>query len=87
VVHQPGPPAGHRHIRPLSTITRSDGTTQAACDGHPLYTFASDTAPGQAKGNGINASGGVWHEMTVSGATPVAGASAKPSTGGGGYGY
>ncbi|MGD0604918.1 MAG: hypothetical protein ABSA53_15110 [Streptosporangiaceae bacterium] len=70
----------------LSTITRSDGTTQAAYDGHPLYTFASDTAPGQAKGNGINASGGVWHEMTVSGATPVAGASAKASTGGG-YGY
>jgi hypothetical protein len=29
----------------------------------------------------------VWHERTVSGATPGAGASAKPSTGGGGYGY
>ena len=70
----------------LGTITRSDGTTQATYDGHPLYTYAADTAPGQAKGNGLNASGGVWHEMTVSGATPVASASAKASTGGG-YGY
>jgi predicted lipoprotein with Yx(FWY)xxD motif len=70
----------------LGTITRSDGTTQATYDGHPLYTYAADTAPGQAKGNGLNASGGVWHEMTVSGATPAASTSAKASTGGG-YGY
>jgi predicted lipoprotein with Yx(FWY)xxD motif len=67
----------------LGTITRSDGTTQATYDGHPLYTYAADSAPGQAKGNGLNASGGVWHEMTVSGATPAASASAKASTGGG----
>ena len=69
----------------LSTITRSDGSTQATYDGHPLYTYAGDTAPGQAKGNGLNVSGGLWYEMTVSGATPAA----KTSTGsgGGGYGY
>jgi predicted lipoprotein with Yx(FWY)xxD motif len=71
----------------LGTITRSDGTTQATYDGHPLYTYVADT-PGTAKGNGINLSGGVWHEMTASGATPAAAASAstKASTGGG-YGY
>ncbi len=67
----------------LATITRSDGTVQATYDGHPLYTYAGDTAPGQAKGNGLNASGGLWYEMTVSGATPAASA----STGGGGGGY
>ena len=51
----------------LGTITGPNGTTQATYDGHPLYTFAKDTAPGQAKGNGLNAFGGLWHEMTVSG--------------------
>ena len=69
----------------LGTITRSDGTTQATYDGHPLYTYVADTAPGQNKGNGKNLSGGLWYEMTVSGATP--GASAKASTSSGGYGY
>ena len=73
----------------LATITRSDGTTQATYDGHPLYTYVGDTAPGQAKGNGQNLSGGLWYEMTVSGATPAAGAGASPSASktGGGYGY
>jgi predicted lipoprotein with Yx(FWY)xxD motif len=67
----------------LSTITRPDGTTQATYDGHPLYTYAGDSAPGQAKGNGLNVSGGLWYEMTVSGATPAASSSAT----GGGNGY
>ena len=74
----------------LGTITRSDGTTQATYDGHPLYTYAADSAPGQAKGNGLNASGGLWYEMTVSGATPAAKAAAKATASaktGGGYGY
>ena len=70
----------------LGTITRPDGSTQATYDGHPLYTYAADSAPGQAKGNGLNLSGGLWYEMTVSGATPAAGATAT-SGGGGGYGY
>jgi len=72
----------------LGTITRSDGTMQATYDGHPLYTYAGDSGPGQNKGNLLNVSGGLWYEMTVSGATPGAGtsASAKASSGGG-YGY
>ena len=67
----------------LSTITRSDGTTQVTYDGHPLYTYVGDTAPGQNKGNGQNLSGGKWYEATVSGSAPAA--STSPSAGG--YGY
>jgi len=56
----------------LGTIKRSDGAIQATYNGHPLYTYVADTAPGQAKGNGLNASGGVWHEVSVSGSTAPA---------------
>ena len=49
----------------FGTINRADGSTQATFDGHPLYTFAGDTAPGQNKGNGLNAAGGLWHEITT----------------------
>jgi len=75
----------------LGTITRPDGTKQATYDGHPLYTYVGDTAAGQAKGNGLNISGGLWYEMTVSGAKPAVGTGGStPSAstgGGGGYGY
>jgi predicted lipoprotein with Yx(FWY)xxD motif len=49
-----------------ATIRRSDGSTQATYNGHPLYTYVGDTAPGQASGNNLNLNGGLWHEVTVS---------------------
>ena len=51
----------------LSVLTRSDGSVQAAYDGHPLYTYVGDSASGQANGNGLNLNGGLWHEVTASG--------------------
>ena len=49
----------------LATIKRADGSVQATYNGHPLYTYVADTAPGQATGNGVNLSGGVWHQVTA----------------------
>jgi predicted lipoprotein with Yx(FWY)xxD motif len=48
----------------LSTITRDDGTKQLAYNGHPLYTFAADSAAGQASGQGVS---GVWFLVTAAG--------------------
>lgn len=71
----------------FGTITRSDGTMQETWNGHPLYTYAADTAPGQNKGNGLNLSGGVWHEVTLSGTAAPAPSPSSTSGSGGGYGY
>jgi predicted lipoprotein with Yx(FWY)xxD motif len=51
----------------LGTIKRADGSVQATYNGHPLYTYVGDTAPGQAHGNSLNLNGGLWHEITASG--------------------
>ena len=47
-------------------LTRLDGSVQAAYDGHPLYTYVGDTAPGQASGNNVNLNGGLWLEVPAS---------------------
>jgi predicted lipoprotein with Yx(FWY)xxD motif len=67
----------------FGTIKRSDGSVQATFDGHPLYTFAGDAAPGQNTGNGLNVNGGLWHEITTSGTAPAG--SSSSGSGGGGY--
>jgi predicted lipoprotein with Yx(FWY)xxD motif len=67
----------------FGTITRSNGSVQATFDGHPLYTYVGDTAPGQAKGNGLDAAGGLWAEITASVSAAAAGSSSSGS--GGGY--
>jgi predicted lipoprotein with Yx(FWY)xxD motif len=70
---------------PFATIKRSDGSTQLTFDGHPLYTFVMDTAPGQANGNGLNIFGGVWHEAPANGSAAPAPPAGSSGGGGGGY--
>ena len=50
----------------VATITRTGGSHQLTYNGHPLYTYIGDTAPGQARGNNLNLNGGLWHEIRVS---------------------
>ena len=78
-----GPVTGSRIKGTFGAIKRSDGSIQATFDGRPLYTFAADTSPGQAKGNGLRAFGGVWHEDTTSGS--AAAPASTPASSGGGY--
>jgi predicted lipoprotein with Yx(FWY)xxD motif len=50
----------------IGTITRTGGAHQLTYNGHPLYTYIGDTAPGQARGNNLNLNGGLWHEVPAS---------------------
>ena len=51
----------------VGTSPRADGTRQVTYDGHPLYYFAGDKAPGDVKGQGIHNFGGGWYVVTPSG--------------------
>ncbi|WP_236788301.1 SCO0930 family lipoprotein [Amycolatopsis sp. GM8] len=48
----------------VGTVTRSDGTEQVTVNGWAVYYYAKDTAPGQAKGQGV---GGTWSAITPTG--------------------
>jgi predicted lipoprotein with Yx(FWY)xxD motif len=37
----------------FSTVTRNDGSMQAAVNGKPLYLWVSDNAPGDTTGQGV----------------------------------
>jgi predicted lipoprotein with Yx(FWY)xxD motif len=84
----PGPAtAGAGVSGQLGVITRSDGSQQATFNGHPLYTYISDSAPGMAKGNNLNISGGIWKEIVLAGTAAAPAPVKSSSSGGGGYGY
>lgn len=51
----------------LGTITRDDGTMQVTYNGHPLYTFVDDTAPGDANGQGMDDFDGIWNLVSPAG--------------------
>lgn len=94
VTGMPAAAMGAHLVGKFGTIKRANGVLQATYKGHPLYTYAGDSAPGQTKGNGL---GGIWHAFKVnptgavspgammSSSSPTPSAS-KSSSGSGGYG-
>jgi predicted lipoprotein with Yx(FWY)xxD motif len=51
----------------LGTTKRKDGTTQVTYAGHPLYTYVTDTKPGDTTGNGSSSFGALWYALLPSG--------------------
>ena len=60
------PSAGAGVTGNFTTLSRTNANEQVAYDGHPLYTYVGDSAPGQANGNRIRLNGGWWYEMKES---------------------
>jgi predicted lipoprotein with Yx(FWY)xxD motif len=69
----PSPAAGTTLPGMLSTITRPDGSTQVAYDGHPAYRYTKDSGPHQTNGEGVL---NQWHVIMAG-----AGAAAPATTG------
>jgi predicted lipoprotein with Yx(FWY)xxD motif len=68
----------------LGTTKRADGSEQVTYNGHPLYTFRGDTAPGQTNGQGSNAFGALWLALSPTGSqitSPASSSGSTPSTG------
>lgn len=75
----------------LGTTKRKDGSTQVTYNGHPVYTYSGDNAPGEANGQEIE---GTWFVLDESGKAVEGTASAageseesEESSGGGYSGY
>lgn len=66
VVSRGGKPQAGGGIDPsdVGSILRDDGTYQVTVDGRPLYHFAGDGGPGQARGQGRQEFGAVWSAAT-----------------------
>jgi len=62
----------------LGVVKRPDGTEQVTYKGMPLYTFAQDQQPGDAKGQGLK-DVGTWNAVTTT-ASSTSSAPAATST-------
>ena len=51
----------------LGTIRRSDGTSEVTYNGHPLYKYVGDQAPGQTTGQGSDDYGAEWYVLSRAG--------------------
>jgi predicted lipoprotein with Yx(FWY)xxD motif len=51
----------------VGTTARSDGKPQVTYNGHPLYLFQGDSAPGKTNGEGISAFGALWFAVSPAG--------------------
>jgi predicted lipoprotein with Yx(FWY)xxD motif len=75
----------------LGTTKRTDGKLQVTYNKRPLYTYVGDKKPGQASGQGVNVSGGLWWVMSPAGAvvkrTAAAATSSSSTTTSPGYSY
>ena len=67
----------------LGTTIRVGSARQLTVAGHPVYTFAGDSAPGQANGQGKVLDGGLWTVVSPTGAPDAnpAGATPQATTG------
>ena len=70
----------------LGTVKDASGNLEVTYNHWPLYTFAGDSGPGAAKGQGLTSFGGTWYVLNGSG-NPVTNSPSGNASSGGGNGY
>lgn len=78
--------SGGAHASMISTVADPSGGSIVTYNGWPLHTYASDSGPGVASGQGINGFGGLWYVISPSGSQVTKKASSSSSSSSGGYG-
>jgi predicted lipoprotein with Yx(FWY)xxD motif len=56
----------------LGTTVRTGGIKQITYNGWPLYLWHGDSQPGEATGQGLNDSGGLWYVLDPDGVPVIA---------------
>ena len=67
---------GSAETKLLGSDKDSAGGRVITYDGWPLYTYVSDTSPGQTNGQALNLNGGLWYVLSPAGKV----IKAKPAT-------
>ena len=70
----------------LGTVKDTSGNLEVTYNHWRLYTFAGDSGPGAAKGQGLSSFGGTWYVLNGSG-NPVTSSPSGNASSGGGNGY
>jgi predicted lipoprotein with Yx(FWY)xxD motif len=70
----------------LGTVKDATGKLEVTYNHWRLYTFAGDSGPGAAKGQGLTSFGGTWYVLNGSG-DPVTSSPSGNASSGGGNGY
>ena len=71
----------------LGVTQATSGQSMVAANGWPLYTYASDEAPGDVEGQGVQTFGGTWYVLSPAGEPIKTAPSSTDSGGGGDYSY
>jgi predicted lipoprotein with Yx(FWY)xxD motif len=78
----------------VGSIPAGAGTRQITYNGHPLYYYVGDHAPGQVAGQGLNEFGARWYVVSAAGRAITAspsrsqgGSTSSPAGGAGGSSY
>ena len=66
----------------VKALATTGTTHQVTSGGLPLYRFSGDATAKQAKGDGVNAFGGIWHAAAVKAQTAKSTPTTNAGTGG-----